>query len=445
MDTEEKYMSHLQGVVKIPTVSSVNDENTDWSQFDRLHQYMQEAWPLIFEKLSLARIGKASLLFHWKSENPKKEPVLFMAHQDVVPAIHEEQWSHPPFGGEVDGGCLWGRGAEDCKSVLTAEMDAVEELLEEGFAPDFDIYLSFGHNEEVQCTPDKKGSVLTAAYLKEQGIHLACLFDEGGNVEEVRAGEPPLALVGMAEKAPNEFVLYKDGAGGHASKPGRGTVLGDVAKAMAAVEAHPMPYRLTPLVKAHLKAVAPLQEEPLKSIAGHPKKNWKKLVRLAGNDRILDALLHTTFAVTMAEGSSQANVLPSHAEAIMSVRILQGDTVDSVTRYLESIMPDGVKVKASFSENPHPAGEVKGEMFHLLSRTIHEVYGKDTVIAPNLMLGATDSRNYAYVCDHIYRFTGRVKTNRWGEAHQVDEKMPVDKLDMPVKFIKTFLRNYEAK
>lgn len=264
-------------------------------------------------------------------------------------------------------------------------------------------------------------------------------------MEEGREGEPPLALVGMAEKAPNEFVLYKDGAGGHASKPGRGTVLGDVARAMAAVEAHPMPYRLTPLVKAHLKAVAPLQEETLKSIAGHPKKNWKKLVKLAGNDRILDALLHTTFAVTMAEGSSQANVLPSHAEATMSVRILQGDTVDSVTRYLESIMPDGVKVKASFAENPHPAGEVKGEMFHLLSRTIHEVYGKDTVIAPNLMLGATDSRNYTDVCDHIYRFTGRVKTSRWGEAHQVDEKMPVDKLDMPVKFIKTFLRNYEAK
>lgn len=38
-------------------------------------------------------------------------------------------------------------------------------------------------------------------------------------MEEGREGEPPLALVGMAEKAPNEFVLYKDGAGGHASKP----------------------------------------------------------------------------------------------------------------------------------------------------------------------------------------------------------------------------------
>jgi carboxypeptidase PM20D1 len=246
----------------------------------------------------------------------------------------------------------------------------------------------------------------------------------------------------MAEKAPNEFVLYKDGAGGHASKPGRGTVLGDVARAMAAVEAHPMPYRLTPLVKAHLKAVAPLQDKERRDVASHPKKNWKQLVKLAKKDRITDALLHTTFAVTMAEGSSQANVLPSHAEATLSVRILQGDTVESVKDYLESIMPDGVKVKASYAENPHPAGSVDSPFFTLLSDTIHDVYGKDTVVAPNLMLGATDSRNYSEVCDNIFRFTGRVRTPAWGEAHQVDERMPIDRLDRPVKFIKAFLENY---
>lgn len=158
MDTKiEKYMAHLKGVVQIPTVSSVNDEHTDWAQFDRLHQYMQEAWPLIFEKLSLTRIGKASLLIHWKSDYPKKEPVLFMAHQDVVPAIHEEQWSHPPFGGEVDEGCLWGRGAEDCKSLLTAEMDAVEELLEEGFAPDSTFICPLDIMKRCSAHPTKRG------------------------------------------------------------------------------------------------------------------------------------------------------------------------------------------------------------------------------------------------------------------------------------------------
>lgn len=62
-----EYIDHLQGIVQIPTVSSVNDASTDWSEFDRLHRFLQEAYPLIFEKLEVTTIGKASLLFHWKS------------------------------------------------------------------------------------------------------------------------------------------------------------------------------------------------------------------------------------------------------------------------------------------------------------------------------------------------------------------------------------------
>ena len=440
----DRYAEHLAGVVRIPTVSYVNDEGTDWSTFDALHQYLQEAYPLVYEKLELTAIGKASLLFHWKSENPKKLPVLLMAHQDVVPALHEEQWSHPPFAADIADGCLWGRGAEDCKSVLTSEMDAITELLEEGFAPDFDIYLSFGHNEEVQCTDDKKGSVLAAQYLKDKGVKLGCIFDEGGYVEEVglHGNDVPVALVGLAEKAPNEYALYKDGAGGHASKPGRGTVLGDVARAVAAVEAHPMPYRLTPLVKAHLKALAPSQEGKRKKYFAHPKKYWKELCALAKDDRELDAKLRTTFAVTMAEASAQANVIPSHAEVTMSVRILQGDTVESVKAYLESIMPSGVAVKVPFAENPKPAGSVESREYKLMAETIRDIFGKDTRIVPNLMLGASDSRNYSEVSDNIFRFCARLKTPKWGEAHQVDERMPIEHLDLPVKFFKLFLHKY---
>ena len=38
----EKYLRHLQGLVQIPSVSSVNDEHTDWSRFDELHQYLTD-------------------------------------------------------------------------------------------------------------------------------------------------------------------------------------------------------------------------------------------------------------------------------------------------------------------------------------------------------------------------------------------------------------------
>ena len=165
-------------------------------------------------------------------------------------------------------------------------------------------------------------------------------------------------------------------------------------------------------------------------------------MKLAKQDRELDAKLHTTFAITMAEASAQANVLPSHAEATMSVRILQGDTVESVKKYLESIMPCGVQVKATFAEDPKPAGSVESKEYGLLTETIKEVFGDDTQIVPNLMLGASDSRNYSSVCDNVFRFSARLKTEQWGEAHQVDERMPVENLDVPVTFFKCFLHKY---
>lgn len=64
----EKYLRHLQGLVQILSVSSVNDEHTDWSRFDELHQYLQTTYPMIYQKLELTVIGKASLLFRWPSE-----------------------------------------------------------------------------------------------------------------------------------------------------------------------------------------------------------------------------------------------------------------------------------------------------------------------------------------------------------------------------------------
>ena len=126
----------------------------------------------------------------------------------------------------------------------------------------------------------------------------------------------------------------------------------------------------------------------------------------------------------------------------MSVRILQGDTVDSVKAYLESIMPSGVAVKVPFAENPKPAGSVESREYKLMAETIRDIFGQDTRIVPNLMLGASDSRNYSEVSDNIFRFCARLKTPKWGEAHQVDERMPIEHLDLPVKFFKLFLHKY---
>ena len=186
-----------------------------------------------------------------------------------------------------------------------------------------------------------------------------------------------------------------------------------------------MPYRLTALAKAQLQALAPLQTGAKKEIYADPEGRWDELCALARDDRELDAILHTTLAVTKASGSPQTNVLPAHAECTMSVRILQGDTVESVKKYLESI--------------------VESEEYRLLESVVKEVYGKDTAVVPMVMTGATDSRNYSAVCGNIFRFSGRILTKEWGEAHQIDEKVPADVIEPAVRFFKTFLRAYGEK
>jgi acetylornithine deacetylase/succinyl-diaminopimelate desuccinylase family protein len=57
--------------------------------------------------------------------------VMMYSHYDTVPAGDPESWRHPPFGGEIHGGYIWGRGAQDDKVAtcgLTMAYRAIREL-----------------------------------------------------------------------------------------------------------------------------------------------------------------------------------------------------------------------------------------------------------------------------------------------------------------------------
>ena len=206
----DTYWKHLQQIVQIPSLSSTDDAHTDWAPFEKIHAFLKETYPMIHSRMERIPIGHASLLFHLKSPHPKKAPLLLMAHQDVVPPGNLSQWTYDPFSGEIADGCLWGRGSNDCKSLLIAECEAVEALLKDGFEPAYDLYLFFGHNEEVQVIDEVCGPALAAAYLKENGVRLGCLFDEGGVVKcgKDYGSAVDMAEIGIAEKAHNECVLY---------------------------------------------------------------------------------------------------------------------------------------------------------------------------------------------------------------------------------------------
>ncbi|MBQ7417899.1 MAG: hypothetical protein IJV18_07430, partial [Acidaminococcaceae bacterium] len=85
------YTRHLQDMVRFPTVSTENDGATDWEPFDGFRSFLEKAYPLLHRNMQRVMIGHGSLLFHWQAEYARKKPVLFMAHQDVVPAGEERK------------------------------------------------------------------------------------------------------------------------------------------------------------------------------------------------------------------------------------------------------------------------------------------------------------------------------------------------------------------
>ena len=223
-----EYAKKLSAMIQVPTISLRG--NTDLSNFYKLHEVMKNNFPLIFSKLECTEID-GNLIFRWPGKDPKRNGILLMGHQDVVTA-DEPNWEREPFSGEIAGGNIHGRGSMDCKSTVFSEFQAIEELLAEGYEPPCDIYLATAVDEEISGG----GAIDAAKYLKEKGIRLNAVLDEGGAViGNVFPGlSKPCAAVGIVEKGFCNIKFTARGKGGHASQPPKHTALGVLAKAIRA-------------------------------------------------------------------------------------------------------------------------------------------------------------------------------------------------------------------
>ena len=440
-EEEARLASHLQRFVQCKTVSNMDVDNYDWGEFEKLHAAFQEFYPHIYKEMEVEEVGRAGMQFCLKADHPVKKPLLLMAHQDVVEIGDPAKWDFPPFEGKLIDGCLCGRGATDCKALCLTELEAVEALLAKGFRPDFDLYISLGYSEEVYLNNDVDGAELLVRNLEKKGVRLGAVIDEGGSMYLGPDGEY-LARVGLQEKASVNYELYVDTPGGHSCTPGKTTALGRLAQAIVNIENHPLPYRLTPMAIVQLKAQAPYAEPERKTLYADPEGHWEELKALAEEDKVLDGMFHTTVAFTMASGSKQPNVLPSHATVQFNTRILEGDTVQSVLEYLQGLLPEGVKIRNICGPDPMPAAPQDSHLVKVTEKVLKDMYGDKVHIIPFLMIGCTDSRFYKRITDSQIMFSGFLHDDRWGAAHMANEKLPVDALPKGVEFITKLIENY---
>lgn len=118
----------LAGALTYQTVLT-QEATLNESVFKQFHQYLEAQFPLVHQHLQRETINGLSLLYTWQGAERDSKPILFLSHQDVVPADHPHKWQHPPFSGHFDSHYIYGRGAIDVKFGVVGALEAAERLL----------------------------------------------------------------------------------------------------------------------------------------------------------------------------------------------------------------------------------------------------------------------------------------------------------------------------
>ncbi len=439
----ERFVELIRCRTVAPQSDSDKNEDKDFAEFVRFRELLKEFYPLVHENLEYELVDDHSLLYHWVGRNSEK-PLLLMAHYDVVPA-DAAQWSRPPFAGRVEEGAVWGRGTLDTKVTLCGIFEAVEALLSVDFKPDHDIYLAFGHDEEIMG----HGAPAIVEVLKKRGIRPEIVLDEGGAiVENIFPGvKKPLAVVGMAEKGVADIEVVLEGSGGHSSTPGRVTPLALISKIILEIEKKPF--------RAHL----PVEVQEMFTILGRHmpfkfriifanlwcfKPLLLKMLPLISRE--LNALCRTTCVFTIAEAGSASNVIPEKVRVLANLRLAAVDPLESALKHLtdhaERVSkkalagkdPLNLEVRIAHGHNASPSSSTSSSAFRKLTDTVENVFS-GTIVTPYIMLGASDSRHYCSISENVLRFSPiQMSREELRSIHGIDERIPVEKFGRVIDF-----------
>ena len=408
-------IERLQAAIQIPTVSWSSYDDFEYAQFERFGEYLKTAFPLFHEQTQLERINEYGLIYRWPaSSSPNQaEPLLpcaFLAHYDVVPveAGTEDDWHQPAFSGAIVDDVIWGRGTLDIKSQLLAYLEAAEQLIHEGFQPNRDFYFCFGFDEEVGGS---KGAKAIVEHFLDKGIRFESVIDEGGMVitGAMKGVNPPLALIGIAEKGHVDYKITVEGQGGHSSMPPQHTALGLAARLITYIENNPMPARISPAVEQMLRNVSGEMGFVVRMAISNLWLFRPLLLGILAKGAVTNAMARTSCAATMAQASDAPNVLPQTATININVRLLPGDTIADVQRHLEAlalqagIKPEAFKIEPQLANEASATSRTDVPFFRALEKLIGKYY-PGAITTPYLVMGGTDARYYTPLSEQVYRF-----------------------------------------
>ncbi|RDW86227.1 Gly-Xaa carboxypeptidase [Aspergillus mulundensis] len=484
----QRQVERLSKAVQIPTQitdSMIDPDDEAFVPFVDFHKLLAELFPLVYSKANIEHVNRFNLIITLDPTSEtagKRKPLLFTAHQDVVPINDASDWTHPPFSGYFDGEFLWGRGSSDCKNGLIGLLSVVEDLLSQDWTPSRPIVLAFGFDEEAQgyIGAARIAPVLEERYGKD-GVEL--ILDEGGGgLTTLRSLSPTgetvedesviYALPDVGEKGAVTIVIDLSVPGGHSSVPPKHTGVGIMSEIIYKLENTELDVFEPILGSSH-----PSRQVFECQVAHSPKyvEDWLASA-LNSDDQAATAeaiaesrgqsvrfTLQSSQAADIFNGGIKSNALPEKINAVVNYRIALHQTPELLQERAQKIIEPIVEkfnlTWSRFSDTedepvidaassghlslstlnsplqPAPVSPTDIETspvwarFAGVTRSVFEsvpsLEGKTVVVGGDITTGNTDTRLYWNLSKNIYRWSP-AREGRALNIHTVDERVGID-------------------
>ena len=312
-----------------------------------------------------------------------------IGHTDVVP-VDEERWTHPPFGADIDGGIMWGRGTVDMLHLTAAMAVVTREVArraQKGEPPARSLVFVAAADEEargglgVPWIGEHRADALPwEAALSEMG---------GSRIVGARGGESIVIVVG--EKGAAQRRLRIRGDAGHGSVPlGRTSAVERLAQVSAALSSARWPTATDEVWAGFVRAFEFEETTETSLINGTYEGDYSEFGDLAAYTH---AVSHVTVAQTVARSGGPINVMPSHATLELDIRTLPGvddDDVDAAIAAALGDLAEHVTIERLLSEAA-TASSIDTDLYRVIEAALTQRY-PGTRVVPVFFPGGSDLR-----------------------------------------------------
>jgi acetylornithine deacetylase/succinyl-diaminopimelate desuccinylase-like protein len=425
-DTTGEVTELLQALIRNACVNDGSEESgNEERSVDVLSSYLEGPGVDLqrYEPLP----GRQSLVARIEGRKPGAPGLLLMGHTDVVP-VNPDGWRHDPFGGELIGGEVWGRGAVDMLNLTSSMAVALRALADEGFRPDGSItYLAVADEEALgtwgaDWLTRHEADAVAADYV----------ITESGGIPVPMPDGVRLPVI-VAEKGSHWCTLRVSGTPGHASQPFRtDNALVTAAEVVRRLDAFRPETQIHDTWRRFVEGMG-FPDEMAEALLDADGLLATCETLPLGMGRQFQACTHTTFAPTVVRGGSKTNIIPDRVDLEVDIRTLPGQRGADIRALLDEALgelSDRVEI-LNENEDPSTASPVETPLWDALAR-VSQVFYPGSTNVPFMTVGATDARFFRRLGTTAYGF-GLFSTNMTFEDyatmfHGDDERVDVESL-----------------